>query len=111
MKKFILTIFCILLSNICFAQTSNGYISNRRGLIMQALDNGALGYICPKWALDDSDCSSGQFVYFNFNNDFVDNQRFTVSKNYYLYANGVYKYINRENQTKTVRKIELYSKY
>ena len=97
MKKFILTIFCILLSNICFAQTSNGYISNRRGLIMQALDN--------------SDCRSGQFVYFNFNNDFVDNQRFTVSKNYYLYANGVYKYINRENQTKTVRKIELYSKY
>lgn len=102
---------CMLLSNACFANSDNGYISNKRGLILQALDEGALGYICPKWALGDDDCRTGKFVYFNFNNDFVDNQRFSIPRNYYFYADGVYKYLNRENQTKTVRKIELYSKY
>ena len=102
--------FCLFLPSVCFAQTEHGIITNKRGLVLQALDNGALGYICPKWALDNDDCRSGQFVYFNFNLDFVDNQRFSIPKNYYFYADGVYKYVNRENISKTVRKIELYSK-
>ena len=101
---------CLLLSNICFARDINGVIKNKRGYVIQALDNGALGYICPKWALDSSDCMSGQFVYFDFNFDFVDNQRFTLPKNYYLYANGVYKYTNKDNIRKTVRKVNLISK-
>ena len=50
------------------------------------------------------------FVYFNFNYDFVDNQRFTLPKNYYFYADGVYKYTNKENTVKTVRKVSLISK-
>ncbi len=111
MKKYIIIILCLLISNVCIAQTNEGVISNKRGLVFQALDNGALGYICPKWALDSDDCRSGQFVYFNFNHDFVDNQMFSIPKSYYFYAEGVYKYLNRENHTKTVRKIELYSKY
>ena len=49
-------------------------------------------------------------MYFNFNFDFVDNQKFSIPKNYYFYADGVYKYVNRENISKTVRKIELYPK-
>ena len=110
MKKFILIMFCLFLSSVSFAQTEHGAITNKRGLVLQALDNGALGYICPKWALDNDDCRSGQFVYFNFNLDFVDNQRFSIPKNYYFYADGVYKYVNREKKKKTVRKIELYSK-
>lgn len=110
MYKIILLCFLFLLSNMCFAQTDSGPISNKRGLVFQALDDGALGYICPKWAIDKTDCRSGQFVYFNFNFDFVDNQKFKVPKNYYFYADGVYKYVNRENQIKTVRKINLYSK-
>ncbi len=101
---------CLLLSNVCFAQNEHGVITNKRGLVFQALDNGVLGYICPKWALDSDDCRSGQLVYFNFNLDFVDNQRFSIPKNYYFYAEGVYRYLNRENHLKTVRKIELYSK-
>ena len=110
MKKIFLLIFCLLLSNICFANSDKGIISNKRGYILQSLDGGALGYICPKWALGDDDCKSGQFVYFNFNNDFVDNQRFTIPNGYYFYADGVYRYTNRKNQIKTVRKIELYKK-
>ncbi|MBR1943294.1 hypothetical protein IJ843_06125 [bacterium] len=51
MKKIFLLIVCILLSNICFANSDNRIISNKRGYILQALDDGALGYICPKWAL------------------------------------------------------------
>ncbi len=94
----------LFLSSVCFAETEHGIITNKRGL------DGALGYICPKLALDNDDCRSGQFVYFNFNLDFVDNQRFSIPKNYYFYADGVYKYVNRENISKTVRKIELYSK-
>ena len=110
MKKFILIMFCLFLSSVSFAQTEHGAITNKRGLVLQALDNGALGYICPKWALDNDDCRSGQFVYFNFNLDFVDNQRFSIPKNYYFYTDGVYKYLNNENISKTVRKIELYQK-
>ena len=102
---------CLLISNTCFAKNDYGYISNRRGLIFQALDDGALGYICPKWALDKEDCRAGQFVYFNFNNDFVDNQKFSISKDYYFYAEGVYRYKNKDDIYKTVRKINLYSKY
>ena len=108
MKKFILIIICLLLVNICFAQDF-GVIKNKRGLVFQALNNGALGYICPKWALDKEDCRNGQFVYFDFNYDFVDNQKFTLPKNYYFYADGVYKYTNKENIIRTVRKIHLIS--
>lgn len=110
MKKFVLALICLLLSNICFARDINGIISNKRALIFQALDGGALGYICPKWALDSGDCREGQFVYFDFNYDFVDNQRFTLPKNYYFYADGVYKYTNKDNIYKTVRKVSIISK-
>jgi len=65
----------------------------------------------PQWALGEDDCCAEQFVYFNFNNDFADNQRFKIPKGSYFYADGIYKYVNRENQSKTVRKIDLYSKY
>ena len=109
MKKIILTMLCLLLSTNCFAKTDRGIITNKRLYIVQALDNGALGYICPKWALDTSDCREGQFVYFNFNFDFVDKQRVKIPKGYYLYANGVYKYITREDQSATVRKVDIYS--
>ena len=111
MKKIFILIVCFIISNQCFANSDYGNISNKRGYVLQSLDNGALGYICPKWALGDDDCRAGQFVYFNFNLDFVDNQRFEIPRNYYFYADGVYRYINREEQTKTVRKIELYKKY
>ena len=60
--------------------------------------------------LDEEDCKTGQFVYFDFNLDFVDNQMFTLPKNYYFYAEGVYKYENKNNDIKTVRKVSLISK-
>lgn len=110
MKKFIIVVICILLANGCFAKSDIGVIANKRVFILQALNEGALGYVCPKWALGSEDCRSGQFVYFNFNYDFVDNQMFSVPKNSYLYAEGVHKYTTVENHTKTVRKVELYSK-
>ena len=106
MKKIFLVVFCLLLANICFARD----ISNKRGLIFQALDSGALGYICPKWAICKDDCRMGQFVYFDFNYDFVDGQMFNIPKNTYFYPSGVYKYTNREGITKTVRRIYLMSK-
>lgn len=109
MKKFILIVFCIFFASSCFA--NDGKITNRRGLILQALDGGALGYICPKYALDNEDCRMGQLVYFDFNYDFVDGQRFNISKNEYFYPNGVYKYLNKDNIYKTVRKIEIRSNY
>ena len=110
MKKFILVVICMLISNICFARDLNGVVKNKRGLVFQALDGGALGYVCPKWALNNDDCKCGQFVYFDFNFDFVDNQRFTLPKNYYFYAEGVYKYTNKDNVMKTVRKVNLISR-
>lgn len=109
MKKIIQIIMCLLLSNMCFAKDF-GVIRNKRGLVFQALNDGALGYICPKWALGNDDCKCGQFVYFDFNYDFVDNQRFTLPKNYYFYADGVYKYTNKENTVRTVRKVSIFSK-
>ena len=109
MKKFVLIITCLLLSNICFAKDF-GVIKNKRALVFLALNDGALGYICPKWALSNGDCEYGQFVYFDFNYDFVDNQRFTLPKNYYFYADGVYKYTNKENIVKTVRRVSIISK-
>ena len=105
MKKIILFFVSILLVNYCFA--SDGIIKNKRGLVFQALDEGALGYICPRWSLDSSDCKSGQFVYFDFNYDFVDNQIFSIPDNYYFYANGIYRYTNKDNVYKTVRKISI----
>lgn len=111
MKKVYLTIVCVLLSlNVCFAKSEQGIISNKRIFILQALDGGALGYICPKWSLGDDDCYAGQFVYFNFNYDFVDKQRFKIPRNYTLYADGVYKYVNIEGHSKTVRKVDIYLK-
>ena len=107
MKKIILIVIFLMLSNICFARDVNGVIKNKRGLVFQSLDNGALGYICPKWALDSNDCRYGQLVYFDFNFDFVDNQRFTIPKNCYLYADGIYRYNNKDNIVKTVRRIHL----
>ncbi len=109
MKKFILIILCLLLSNVCFAKDLNGVIKNKRGLVFQALNNGALGYICPKWALSNEDCRSGQIVYFDFNFDFVDGQRFKLPKGYYFYGEGVYKYTTMKDVQKTVRKIHLIS--
>ena len=110
MKKVLLVLFCLLISNSCFASTDHGSISNKRIFIQQALDDGALGYICPKWSLDEDDCRMGQFVYFNFNYDFVDMQRFKVPRKYTLYADGVYKYVNLEGYSKTVRKVDIYLK-
>ena len=110
MKKVLLVLFCLLISNSCFASTDHGSISNKRIFIQQALDDGALGYICPKWSLDEDDCRMGQFVYFNFNYDFVDKQRFKVPRKYTLYAHGVYKYVNLEGHSKTVRKVDIYLK-
>jgi len=40
----------------------------------------------PKWALVNDDCRSGQFVYFDFNFDYVDNHRFSIPKNYKIYG-------------------------
>ena len=110
MKKVLLVLFCLLISNSCFASTDHGSISNKRIFIQQALDDGALGYICPKWSLDEDDCRMGQFVYFNFNYDFVDKQRFKVPRKFTLYADGVYKYVNLEGHSKTVRKVDIYLK-
>ena len=110
MKKALSVLFCLLISNACFANTNHGTISNKRIFIQQALDGGALGYICPKWSLGDDDCYAGQFVYFNFNYDFVDKQRFKIPRNYTLYADGVYKYVNIEGHSKTVRKVDIYLK-
>ena len=110
MRKVLLLIVCILFSSCCYAKDSIGVVSNKRGLILQALDYGALGYICPKWALSDSDCRSGQLVYFAFNFDFVDGQRFKLPKGYYFYGDGVYKYTTRQEIQKTVRKINLAKK-
>ena len=110
MQKFILVILILLFSNMCFADGVYGRISNKRGFILQVFDRGALGFICPKWALDSDDCRQGQFVYFDFDLDFVDEQMFTLPKNYYFYADGVYKYTNKKNDIKTVRKISLISK-
>ena len=109
MKKFILVVLCLILSNMCFAK-DYGVIKNKRGLVFQALDNGALGYICPKWATDNSECKQGQFVYFDFNFDFVDNQRFNLPKNYYFFADGIYKYTNKNDDIKTVRRVTIISK-
>ncbi len=110
MKKVLLVLFCLLISNACFANTDHGVISNKRIFIQQALDGGALGYICPKWSLGEDDCYSGQFVYFNFNYDFVDKQSFKVPRKYTLYADGVYKYIDIKDRSRTVRKVDIYLK-
>ena len=111
MKKFILVISCLLLTNLSLARDVNsGVISNRRCFIHQALGYGALGYICPKSSLCESDCRMGQFVYFDFDFDFVDNQMFRVPKEYRLYADGIYRYTNVEGHQRTVRKVKLMSK-
>jgi len=108
MKKIILIVFCLLLTNTSFARDVNsGTISNKRCFILQALGNGALGYICPKSSLCENDCKMGQFVYLDFDFDFVDNQMFHVPKGYCLYADGVYRYKNVEGQQRTVRKVKL----
>ena len=46
MKKFILIVFCIFFASSCFA--NDGKITNKRGLILQALDGGALRIYLPK---------------------------------------------------------------
>ena len=97
----------MLLSGTCF---SKDLYTNRRGYVIQALENGALGYICPKWSLTADDCYSGKFVYFDFNDNFVDNQLFHLPKNLYLQENGIYRYTNKDNVIKTVRKVQLISK-
>lgn len=108
MKKIILVVFCLFLANIGFARNiNNGAISNGRCFIQQALGYGALGYICPKYSICKDDCRMGQFVYFDFDFDFVDNQMYHVPKGYCLYADGVYRYENMKGQQRTVRKVKL----
>ena len=110
MKKIAIFFILILLSGVVFARELQGIISNKRGLVMQSLDDGALGYICPKYSVCKDDCRTGQFVYFDFNFDFVDNQMFSIPKDYCFYANGVYKYFNKDGVQKTVRRVGLISK-
>ena len=108
MKKILLFVLMVLLVNTCcFADEFNKVFSNKRIWIVQVYDTGALGYICPKWAITNDDCSYGKFVYFDFNYHFVDNQRFTIPSNTYLYVTGVYKYNDTDNALHTVRKVDI----
>lgn len=120
MKKIVLLLFSMLLSNICFAENeanvltknNSGFISNKRGLIEEIKDNGALGYICPKWSPFPNDCEYGKYVFFDihFNKDAIDFQKFTVPKGYSFYAKGSYTYKIERHKKHTVRRIELRKK-
>ena len=120
MKKFVLLLFAILLPNICFAKeniyvstkNNEGFISNKRALITDVRKDGAIGFICPKWAIYKNDCYSGAKVFFNinFNDDIIDYQRFDVPKGYCFYANGSYTYKVKRHIKHTIRSVELRKK-
>lgn len=118
MKKFlcIVNIFiCLELFNVCFAEKNPACTSGSKVLILQVLDEGALGYICPKTNWDYSDfrmaCKlDGRLVYLTQNNNYVDEQLIKLEKNECFSESGTYRYYNKNNDRKTVRAIDIINK-
>lgn len=118
MKKVvcILSIFIGLgMFNACFAEKNPACTSGSKVLILQVLDEGALGYICPKTNWDYSDfriaCKfDGKLVYLTQNNNYVDEQLVKLEKNECFSESGTYKYFNKEGDRKTVRAIDIINK-
>lgn len=89
--------FCLFLSSVSFVQTEHGSITNKRGLVLQALDNGALGYICLKWALDNDAVILDNLCILISILILLTTKDSAFLKINYFYANGVYKHVNKEN--------------
>ena len=119
MKK-VLCIFSIIIGlgifNTCFAEKNPACTSGSKILILQVLDEGALGHICPKvnWNYSDYKIAcklDGRLVYLTPDNNYVDDQMVKIRRNECFAEIGTYKYLNKKDDIKTVRPIEIINKF
>ena len=108
----LLLIVCIGIGAPSEAAKNRECLKENRVVILQALDNGALAFLCPR-VFDTSPYSNiwdycrvkGDLVYLSENHNYADSQRITLPRGYCFASGGVYKYTNREGHGKTVREI------
>ncbi len=118
MKKVvcILSIFIGLgMFNVCFAEKNPACTSGSKILILQVLDEGALGFICPRvnWSYSNYETAcklDGRLVYLTPNNNYVDEQIVKIKRNECFAEIGTYRYMNKKDDIKTVRAIEIINK-
>ncbi len=118
MKKVvcILSIFIGLgMFNVCFAEKNPACTSGSKILILQVLDEGALGFICPRvnWSYSNYETAcklDGRLVYLTQSNNYVDEQIVKIKRSECFAESGTYKYFNKEGDRKTVRAIDIINK-
>ena len=116
MKKFIcLILFLLSFSvNVSFAK-NDACTSGSKLLVLQVLDDGVLGYICPRVNWDYSDFKTacrldGKLVFLSPDYNYVDDQLIKLSRKECFAEVGTYRYINKKDYRKTVRAVEIIRK-
>lgn len=84
-------------------------------MILQVLNEGVLGYICPKvnWMYDNYKTAcrlDGRLVYLTPVNNYVDEQMVKIKKNECFAEIGTFRYTNKKDDIKTVRAIKIINK-
>ncbi len=120
MKNFLcfLAVFISLaMCDVFCAEKNPACTSGSNIFILQPLlDNAALGFICPSvnWSYSSYQLAcqlDGRLVYITPNNNYVDNQLVKIKRNECFAEGGVYQYINKNGDLKTVRIVEIINKY
>lgn len=117
MKKlvyFVATLF-LFSSNLSYANSNEACTDGSKFLVLQVLDNGVLGYICPRINWDSYDyktaCrSNGRLVFLSPDNNYVDDQLVKISRKECFAEVGTFQYINKKDDRKTVRVVEIINK-
>lgn len=99
-----------------FCEKNPACTSGSKILILQVLDDGVLWHICPKvnWNYSDykTDCKpDGRLVYLTPDNNYVDEQIVKIKRNECFAEIGTYRYLNKKDDIKTVRAIEIINKF
>ena len=118
MKKMICVLSIVIglgVFNVCYAEKNPACTSGSKILILQVLDEGALGFICPRinwnYSSDKMACKlDGRLIYLTQNNNYVDEQIIKIKRNECFAESGTYKYFNKEGYRKTVRAIDIINK-
>ena len=83
--------------------------------VLQVLDDGILAYLCPtrKRSYQDNlweNCHNGDIVFMSVTrkaNDYVDNQKITLTKTQCFVRDGVFKYTRKDGREATIRNIKI----
>lgn len=121
MKKCVYLVVILLLfcTNVSFANSNQACTNGSRLLVLQVLDNGVLGHICPSmfWNIVKEDpyfqtsCRiHGRLVFLFPDNNYVDDQLIKISRKECFAEVGTFQYTNKKDDRKTVRAVKIINK-